>query len=182
MGSPCTSCSNPCCPVMWVGQPLCPFTVLSKILLALFPTTPKFLSGLHANAKAALVSKILVLTHGNQRLIVAPHHILVELLLPLRQVSPFLLREMDGDVIKRDRDLKPHNKVSLDHEAGSHRWPVPMTHPRPSGPRGKSPHPQLWGFTRTSLEVRPRSWPQRVEELSCLVLCLSQDSSCCSEA
>lgn len=62
-----------------------------------------------------------LLTHGNQRLVVAPHHILVELLLPLGQVTPLLLREMDGDVIERDRDLKTHDELSWDQLEGSHR-------------------------------------------------------------
>lgn len=45
------------------------------------------------------------IVHRNQRLVVAPHHVLVELFLPLGQVPPLLLGEVDGDIIEGDRNL-----------------------------------------------------------------------------
>lgn len=47
------------------------------------------------------------LTQGDQCLVVAPHHVLVELLLPVLQLAPLLIRKTQGHIIKGQRCLKP---------------------------------------------------------------------------
>lgn len=46
------------------------------------------------------------LTQGDQSLVVPPHHSLVEILLPAVQRLPFLLIEVHGNVIERERHLE----------------------------------------------------------------------------
>lgn len=46
------------------------------------------------------------LTQGDQSLVVPPHHSLVQILLPAVQRLPFLLVEVHGNVIKRERYLE----------------------------------------------------------------------------
>lgn len=72
-------------------------------------------------------------TQGDQRLVVPLHHVLVQLLLPLLQLLPLLVVEIDGHVVKRHWHLQPQAPR------------VQGTLPRPSLPFPFSPrgHGQL---------------------------------------
>ena len=94
-------------------------------------------SGLHqgaANRRAKLTHThpAAALTQRDQRLVVALHDVLVQLLLPLLQVPPLLLREVGRVVLKghwhletkRGTDVDPQRRV-LDVHLDPFRGPLP---------------------------------------------------------